>query len=180
MVTSLQSRVWSGPKVCNASVIQLFFRSNIYHLICVWLGDNQRTSRHVFKRDWSHWTLSSSFIDCVLRTHIVNTIGRTYIFSYGINEHALPIIITKSRETLFVLMLHRSFTNVTQSLLCTSIRYELENIKNNLNYAQVFLNSLSKVWSVEVSLIWHHVHDGSQWFSLNQMFLLFWETTIAL
>jgi hypothetical protein len=47
----------------------------------------------------------------------MNTYGKIYVFKLGINKHALPIAITKSREAGFLLMLHQ-IVNATQVLLC--------------------------------------------------------------
>ena len=55
---------------------------------------------------------------------ITNTIGKTYICSLKINKHALPIIITKSREVRFSIlfwhMFQRKFVDATHVLLCES------------------------------------------------------------
>jgi hypothetical protein len=49
----------------------------------------------MLKRNWS---MSSNFFSTTLHS-LVNTIGRTYVFTYkGINIHALMIAITKQGE----------------------------------------------------------------------------------
>ena len=73
---------------------------------------NQHHIRHLFRRDW---TTSLGYIKTPYP--IKNIIGRTYIFSSGINKHALPIMLTKFEKVQFsirfLLMLHRTFASAT-------------------------------------------------------------------
>ena len=60
----------------------------------------------------------------------MNTIGRTCLFSEGINKHALLITKTKVGAvrfwTQFLPMLHHRFANAAQVLLCGSDQVEVE------------------------------------------------------
>ena len=74
----------------------------------------------------------------------LNTIGRTYVFSWGINKHALMITITKWGEIRysmrFLLMfanVHHRFANATYVLLGKSNREKLKNMKNEPNNTHI-------------------------------------------
>jgi hypothetical protein len=79
----------------HAGVIRLLFLiGHLYAIaIGVWVGeDKQQTHKAIFKKkiELTHCVLLS------IPHSIVNTIGRTYIFSLLINNHVeLPIIITE-------------------------------------------------------------------------------------
>ena len=66
---------------------------------------------------------------------IVNTIGRTYVFSWGVNKHGLPITITKSvwSSIQFLRMLYRRFAKAMQVPMCKSNWEGLEIMINNLS-----------------------------------------------
>ena len=64
---------------------------------------------------------------------MLNAIKSNHVFSEEIDEDALPMTITKSREVRFSThlwhnMIHRRFVNVTQILWSESNRKKLENM----------------------------------------------------
>lgn len=79
-------------------------------LIGVWLGEEQRTNT-IETRVWKR--LDRVFRFLLASPHsIVNTVGRTDVFSGGINEHAFPIILIEfevTRISIWFLLMLRCF-----------------------------------------------------------------------
>ena len=116
-------------KVCGCVIQLLFLVKTSRFIWCVvrWgLTNKHHENICMFDTDWTTPSNSNNYSTCTQTPHpIVNTTGRTYVvFSWGINKHALPITVTKSREVWFsirfMLMLHRRFANAPQVSLCKS------------------------------------------------------------
>jgi hypothetical protein len=94
----------------------------IFNWCAVRCGSKEKRNNHTFKRNW---TMFSNFVLTILHL-IVKTIGRTHVFSQGINKNALPLTIIKLRKNRCLIWLcwcldhHRIFANVIQVSLCKS------------------------------------------------------------